>query len=66
MAARFSGTPPMAAVGLVSLGGKFVSPELCGQVQGDVPTRRGEDASLVRQVSEYFRKPGLYYPVQIV
>ena len=56
----------MAAVGLISLGGKFVSPELCGQVQGDVPTRRGEDASLVRQVSEYFRKPGLYYPVQIV
>ncbi len=52
MAARFSGTPPMAMVGLVSLGGKFVSPELCGQVQGGDSTGRGEDASLDRQVSE--------------
>ena len=52
MAARFSGTPPMAAVGSVSLGGKFVSPELCDQVQGGVSTRRGEDVSFVRQVSD--------------
>ena len=52
MAARFSGTPPMALVGMVSLGGKFVSPELCGQVQGGDSTGRGEDASLDRQVSE--------------
>ena len=54
MAARFSGTPPMVAVGLTSLGSKFVFPELCGQVQGDVSTRRGKDASLACQVSEFF------------
>ena len=56
----------MVAAGLTSLGSKFVFPELCGQVQGDVSTRRGKDASLARQVSEYFCKPELFYPVQFV
>ena len=43
----------MFAVGLTSLGSKFVFPELCGQVQGVASTGRGKGALLARQVSEF-------------
>ena len=54
MAARFSGTPPMFAVGLISLGSRFVSPGLSDQVQRVVLTGRGKEVSLARQVSRFF------------
>ena len=44
----------MLAAGLTSLDSKFVFPELCGQVQGGASTRRGKEALLARQVSEFF------------
>ena len=43
----------MFAVGLTSLGSKFVFPELCGQVQGVASTGRGKEALLARQVSRF-------------
>ena len=59
MAARFSGTPPMFAVGLISLGSRFVSPGLSDQVQRVVLTGRGKEVSLARQVSRFFRNFGI-------